>query len=101
MIIGVSSKYDFGRWFHRAVSFETAEVAEKWLHTEEHDFRERELFDELRPAVELAGAEEITIVSSALAVTASENIMARASSRDRSFLLFICLPPFVIQAKLA
>ena len=48
-----------------------------------------------------AGAEEITIVSSALAVTASENIMARASSRDRSFLLFICLPPFVIQAKLA
>lgn len=60
MIIGVSSKYDFGRWFHRAVSFETAEVAEKWLHTEEHDFRERELFDDLRPAVELAGAEEIT-----------------------------------------
>lgn len=60
MIIGVSSKYDFGRWFHRAVSFETAEAAEKWLHTEEHDFRERELFDELRLAVEFAGSEEIT-----------------------------------------
>lgn len=59
MIIGVSSKYDFGRWFHRAVSFETAEAAEKWLHTEEHDFRERELFDDLRTAVELAGPEEV------------------------------------------
>lgn len=60
MIIGVSSKFNFGRWDHRAYIFETAEAAEKWLHTEEYDFRERELFDDLRPAVELAGAEEIT-----------------------------------------
>lgn len=60
MIIGISSKYDFGRWNHKAVSFETAGAAEKWLHAEEHDFREREIFDELRPAVELAGVEEVT-----------------------------------------
>ena len=59
MIIGVSSKYDFGHWSHRVYTFETKEAAEKWLHTEEYGFRERELFDGLRPAVELAGPEEV------------------------------------------
>ena len=59
MIIGVSSKYDFGHWSHRVYTFETKEAAEKWLHTEQYDFRERELFNDLRPAVELAGPEEV------------------------------------------
>ena len=36
------------------VAFDNATDAEKWLHTEEYDFRERELIEEDR-ARELAG----------------------------------------------
>lgn len=41
---GVSSKYNFGIWEHRVVGpFGSEDEAFKWLHTEEYDFREREL----------------------------------------------------------
>ena len=43
-IYGVSSKHNFGKWQHVCYEFENREDAEKWLHTEEYDFRERELF---------------------------------------------------------
>ena len=42
-IYGVSSKYDFGKWNHYGVEFDSLTDAEKWLETEEYDFREREL----------------------------------------------------------
>jgi hypothetical protein len=42
-MIGISSKYIF-EWKHQVVKFKTNEVAEKWLNTEEYDFRERRLF---------------------------------------------------------
>ena len=41
-IYGVSSKYQFG-WKHYVKIFTNFEEAEKWLNTEEYDFREREL----------------------------------------------------------
>lgn len=44
IIIGVSSKWGFGEWTHEVVKFRNNEDAQKWLHTEEYDFRERELF---------------------------------------------------------
>lgn len=42
-VYGVSSKYDFGAWNHKGYEFDSLEEAEEWLHTEEYDFREREL----------------------------------------------------------
>ena len=42
-IYGVSSKYDFGTWNHMGYEFDSLDEAEKWLNTEEYDFREREL----------------------------------------------------------
>ena len=42
-IYGVSRKYEFGKWNAYAVEFDSMEDAEKWLNTEEYDFREREL----------------------------------------------------------
>ena len=59
MIIGISSKFDFGRWNHSVRVFETQQEAEKWLYTEEGDFRERELFEDIKPAVQLAGIESV------------------------------------------
>lgn len=59
MIIGISSKYDFGAWHNKVYTFEDNETAEKWLHTEEYDFRERELFEDIKDAVQLAGIEII------------------------------------------
>ena len=59
MIIGTSSKYDFGRWNHSVRVFETQQEAEKWLYTEEGDFRERELFEDVKDAVKLAGIESV------------------------------------------
>lgn len=51
---GVSSKYNFGEWSHRVYGpFETEEQAEKWLHTEECDFREREIMSKTA-AIKLA-----------------------------------------------
>lgn len=53
-IYGVSSKYNFGSWNHVVYVFDNNEDAEKWLHTEEYDFRERELMTKTR-ATKLAG----------------------------------------------
>lgn len=49
--LGVSSKYEFGRWEHVLYGpFASDEEAEEWLHTEEYDFRERELMSKTAAA---------------------------------------------------
>lgn len=56
---GVSSKFDFGRWSHVVYGpFETEEQAQGWLHTEEYDFRERELMSKTK-AIKLAGKKAV------------------------------------------
>ena len=55
---GVSSKYDFGKWNHRVYRFQSNEEAEKWLHTEEYDFREREVMSKTA-AIKLAGRKAV------------------------------------------
>ena len=41
-IYGVSYKFEFGKFdFNRIQKFTNLEDAEKWLHTEEYDFRTR------------------------------------------------------------
>ena len=57
-IYGVSSKYNFGRWEHVVYCFDDKELAERWLETEEYDFRERELMTKTA-AIKLAGAEAV------------------------------------------
>ena len=57
-IYGVSSKYNFGRWEHTVYHFNDMETADKWLHTEEYDFREREIMCKTR-AIELAGRKAV------------------------------------------
>lgn len=42
-IYGVSSRYSFGMWNHRVYKFNDKSTSEKWLNTEEADFRMREL----------------------------------------------------------
>lgn len=42
-VYGISSKFEFGRWAGYIKRFDDMESAEKWLNTEEYDFREREL----------------------------------------------------------
>lgn len=42
-IYGVSTKYEFGDWNHVGYVFDNLEDAYEWLHTEEYDFRTREL----------------------------------------------------------
>lgn len=55
---GVSSKYEFGNWNHIVYVFDEKEDAEKWLHTEEYDFRERELMTKTA-AIALAGRKAV------------------------------------------
>lgn len=69
MIYGVSSKFNFGKWEHNVYVFENEETAQKWLNTEEYDFRERELMSESK-AVKLAGK---TAVKNATKVTSNKN----------------------------
>lgn len=57
-IYGVSSKFDFGSWNHSVYVFDDKELAEKWLDTEEYDFRERELMTKTA-AVKLAGRKAV------------------------------------------
>jgi hypothetical protein len=57
-IYGVSSKYDFGAWSHKVYVFSDRDSAEKWLNTEERDFRERELMSKIA-AIKLAGRKAI------------------------------------------
>ena len=42
-IFGDSAKCVFGKWSHNIVKFTDYAAAEKWLNTEQYDFREREL----------------------------------------------------------
>lgn len=55
---GVSSKYEFGSWNHIVYVFDEKEDAEKWLNTEEYDFRERELMTKTA-AIALAGRKAV------------------------------------------
>ena len=56
---GVSSKYEFGGWNHVVYGpFESEEQANEWLHTEEYDFRERELMSKTA-VVKLAGRKAV------------------------------------------
>ena len=53
-IYGVSSRFEFGLWNHRVYKFYDKETADKWLNTEEADFRMRELMTKAE-ATKLAG----------------------------------------------
>ena len=53
-IYGVSSKFSFGMRNHRVYKFNDKASAEKWLHSEEYDFRMRELMTKTE-ATTLAG----------------------------------------------
>lgn len=56
---GVSSKFSFGTWNHVVYGpFESIEQANAWLHTEEYDFRERELMSRTA-AIKLAGSRAV------------------------------------------
>ena len=57
-IYGVSSKFEFGVWNHVVYHFEDMETAEKWLNTEEYDFREREIMSKTA-AIKLAGKKAV------------------------------------------
>ena len=57
-IYGVSSKFDFGMWNHRVYKFNDKATAQKWLNTEEYDFRERELMNKTE-AIKLAGRKSV------------------------------------------
>ena len=58
-IYGVSSKYEFGKWEHDVYSFGFDRLAaERWLHCEQFDFRERELMSKTA-ATKLAGREAV------------------------------------------
>ena len=57
-IYGVSSKFNFGQWDHRIRIFDDPKRAKEWLHTEEYDFRERELMTRAE-AIQLAGEEAV------------------------------------------
>lgn len=57
-IYGVSSKYAFNNWEHVVYVFETEEAAQEWLHTEEYDFREREVMSKTA-AIKLAGKKAV------------------------------------------
>lgn len=55
ILYGVSSKFDFGKWDHVVYGpFCDEEQAEKWLNSEEYDFREREIMGKTA-AIKLAG----------------------------------------------
>ena len=55
---GVSSKYEFGNWNHIVYVFDEKEDAEKWINTEEYDFRVRELMTKTA-AIALAGRKAV------------------------------------------
>lgn len=57
-IYGVSSKFGFGAWEHVVYAFDDNEKAQRWLRTEEYDFRERELMTKTQ-AIKLAGRKAV------------------------------------------
>lgn len=59
ILYGVSSKFDFGKWDHVVYGpFHDEEQAEKWLNSEEYDFREREILGKTE-AIKLAGKKAV------------------------------------------
>ena len=58
-IYGVSYKFEFGKFdFNRIQKFTNLEDAEKWLHTEEYEFRIRESICKIA-AIAFAGKEVV------------------------------------------
>lgn len=57
-IYGMSSKYEFNSWNHIVYVFDDEAKAKKWLHTEEYNFRERELMTKTK-AIKLAGKKAV------------------------------------------
>ena len=57
-IYGVSTKCNFGRWEHIVYHFKDDKTAKEWLHTEEYDFRERELMNKTQ-AVNFVGRQSV------------------------------------------
>lgn len=57
-IFGVSSVYNFGRWYHDVKAFDNLEEAEEWLHTETYCFAERELMSRSR-AIKYTSKKEV------------------------------------------
>ena len=55
---GISSKFNFGKWEHILHGPFKSEEAYNWLHTEEYDFRERELMSKEK-AIEFVGEDEV------------------------------------------
>ena len=53
-IYGVSSRYELGMWNRRVYKFSDKATADKWLNTEEAEFRMRELMTKTE-ATKLAG----------------------------------------------
>lgn len=57
-IYGISSKFEFGSWKHMVYVFDGKKSAEKWLHTEEADCRDRELMTKTA-AINLVGRKAV------------------------------------------
>lgn len=53
-IYGVSSRYELGMWNRKVYKFHDKTTADKWLNTEEAEFRMRELMAKTE-ATKLAG----------------------------------------------
>lgn len=49
---------NFGVWNHVVYHFEDMEIVEKWLNTEEYDFRDREIMSKTA-AIKLAGKKTV------------------------------------------
>lgn len=59
MIYGISKKYaSRGKWEVYVVAFAAEAEAQEWLHTEERDFREREIISR-DEALEWVGEDEL------------------------------------------
>lgn len=65
IIYGVSSKNINCGWEHVVYAFSSEENAQKWLHTEEYDFRERELCSKSK-ATRLAGVKAVRMAAEQL-----------------------------------
>lgn len=54
VIYGVSSRYELGMWNRKVYKFHDKSTADKWLNTEEAEYRMRELMTKSE-AMKLAG----------------------------------------------
>lgn len=57
-IYGISSKFNFGKWEHIVYHFKDIKTAQRWLNTEEYDFREREIMNKTQ-AIKLVGRKAV------------------------------------------